>query len=111
MALLGLDARFWDVNQALADMVCRRCFLGFVMCWCYVFQSSSQSVAHSRLARLQIDLLLVQVNLQSQQLCCGISLLSLVSPEDLDTCAPQRIHQPSPFNTSPLHHFVVSSAL
>jgi hypothetical protein len=21
MALLGLDARFWDVNQALADMV------------------------------------------------------------------------------------------
>ena len=45
MALLGLDARFWDVNQALADTV----------------------------------------QLQPQQLCCGISLLSLVVPEDLDT--------------------------
>jgi hypothetical protein len=45
MALLGLDARFWDVNQALADTV----------------------------------------QLQPQQLCCGISLLSLVLPEDLDS--------------------------
>jgi len=45
MALLGLDARFWDVNQALADMVL----------------------------------------LQPQQLCSGLSLLSLVMPEDLDT--------------------------
>ena len=45
MALLGLDARFWDVNKALADIV----------------------------------------QLQAQQLCCGMSLLSLVLPEDLDT--------------------------
>ena len=33
MALLGLDARFWDVNQALADMV-RQMRVGSVLRCC-----------------------------------------------------------------------------
>jgi hypothetical protein len=60
MALLGLDARFWDVNQALADMV----------------QLQPQQARR--------PLMLQPLLSYTPQLCCGISLLSLILPEDLD---------------------------